>query len=162
MNFWYALYIKPRWEKKVARQLDVQGFEVYCPIAKYTRQWSDRVKVVQEPVFRGYIFIHATKEKLWESLKMPGVISPVRYLGKPAVIRDEEILAVRKFLNEFSDIEVEKITLEKNSKVRIRQGVMMNYEGIIIEVFGTTALVRIDSLGLSLKAQFDKKNLEKL
>jgi len=159
---WYALYIKPRWEKKVAKVLEEKGFDVYCPVARRTRQWSDRVKVILEPVFRGYIFIFVTKEKLWESLKTPGVIAPVRYLSKPAVIREEEIDTIKKFLNEFSDIEVETLNISENSRVRIRQGVLMDYEGIVLEVYGSTAVVKINSLGLQLKAQFDKKNLEKL
>ncbi len=162
MENWYALYIKPRWEKKVAHLLDNQGYDVYCPLAKYTRQWSDRIKIVLEPVFRGYIFIHVTKEKLWESLKAPGVVAPVRYLGKPAVVRDEEIDTIKKFLNEFSDIEVEQGTIEENARVKIRRGVLMDYEGIVLEVYGNTAMVRIDSLGINLKARFEKENLEKL
>lgn len=159
---WYALYIKPRWEKKVAYILEEAGYEVYCPLAKHTRQWSDRIKVVQEPVFRGYIFIRVSIGKLWEAVKTPGVIAPVRYLGKPAVIRDEEIEVIKRFLNEFSDFEVENIALEQRDHVRVKQGVMMNYEGIVMEVFGSTAVVKINSLGLQLKAQFEKKNLEKI
>lgn len=162
MENWYALYIKPRWEKKVAGNLEAAGYEIYCPLARHTRQWSDRVKVVHEPVFRGYIFIRVTVSRLWESVKTPGVIAPVRYLGKPAVIRDEEIDTIRKFLNEFSEFEVENIALGESDRVRIKQGVMMNYEGIVMEVFGSTAVVKISSLGLQLRAQFEKKNLEKI
>lgn len=159
---WYALYIKPRWEKKVAGKLENRGFDIYCPLAKHTRQWSDRIKVVMEPVFRGYIFINTEIDGLWKAMETDGVIAPVRYLAKPAVIRDEEIDTIRKFLNEFEQFEVENIALEQKDQVRVKQGVLMNYEGIVLEVHGSTALVRINSLGLQLKAQFDKKNLEKL
>lgn len=162
MVCWYALYIKPRWEKKVAPLLERAGYEIYCPMARRSRQWSDRIKVVTEPVFRGYIFIRVTKDRLWESLQTPGVIAPVRYLGRPAVVRDEEIDTIRKFLNEFEEFEVENIALDENSRVRIKQGVLMDYQGIVMEVYGTTAIVKIDSLGLQMSARFDKKNLEKL
>lgn len=159
---WHALYTKPRWEKKVANLLDEQGFTNYCPVMKVVRQWSDRKKTVLEPVFKGYVFIQCTKEKLWESLKVPGVLNTVRYLGKPAVIRDEEMNTIRKFLNEFEDIRVENVSLEENARVRVRTGVLMDYEGVVIEVLGSRAVVRIDSLSLQLSARFDKKNLEKL
>lgn len=159
---WHALYTKPRWEKKVANLLDEQGFTNYCPVMKVVRQWSDRKKTVLEPVFKGYVFIQCTKEKLWESLKVPGVLNTVRYLGKPAVIRDEEMNTIRKFLNEFEDIKVENVSLEENARVRVRTGVLMDYEGVVIEVLGSRAVVRIDSLSLQLSARFDKKNLEKL
>ena len=54
---WYALYTKPRWEKKVAKNLGDKGYIVYCPLNKVLRQWSDRKKIVLEPLFKGYIFV---------------------------------------------------------------------------------------------------------
>ena len=62
---WYALYTKPRWEKKVAGLLDDQGIENYCPINKVTRQWSDRKKVVLEPMFKGYVFVKIGEAGKW-------------------------------------------------------------------------------------------------
>jgi transcription antitermination factor NusG len=157
---WYAIYTKPRWEKKVAQLLDQQGYENYCPINKVTRQWSDRKKVVLEPVFKGYVFVKVSTAEKWEITKINGVLNYVYWLGKPAPIRDEEILTIRKFLNEFSDVEVSDISLRVNSNVKIKSGVLMNYQGILVELLGTKARVRIESMGIQLTAQFDKKNLE--
>ncbi|MES2848921.1 MAG: antitermination protein NusG, partial [Bacteroidota bacterium] len=82
---------------------------------------------------------------------------------KPATIKEEEIIIIRKFLNEFSDVQVaEERGLKVNAKVRIKQGLMMNYHGLLVELSGNRAKVRIDSMGISLHAQFDKKNLEPL
>ena len=159
---WYALYTKPRWEKKVAQLLDQRGFENYCPINKVTRQWSDRKKVVLEPVFKGYVFVKVGAEQKWEVKKINGVLNYVYWLGKPAPIREEEILTIRKFLNEFSDVEVSDLSLRVNSTVKIKTGVLMNYQGILVELIGNKARVRIESMGLQLSAQFDKKNLELL
>ena len=159
---WYALYTKPRWEKKVAKLLDQQGIENYCPINEVTRQWSDRKKVVLEPVFKGYVFVKISPEETWEVKKVNGVLNYVYWLGKPAPIRDEEILTIRKFLNEFSDVEVSDLSLRVNSTVKIKSGVLMNYQGILVELIGNKAKVRIESMGLQLSAQFDKKNLEHL
>lgn len=159
---WYALYTKPRWEKKVASGLEAAGFTAYCPLNKSVRQWSDRKKVVYEPVFRGYVFIHCTLRQLWESLNIAGILAPVRYLGKPAVIRDEEIQTIRKFLKDFEEVIVEELSLEKSARVRIRTGVLMDYEGTVVEVYGSRAIVKINSLGLQLSAQFNKKDLEKI
>lgn len=136
------------------------GMEHYCPINKVTRQWSDRKKVVMEPVFKGYVFVKLEEDKKWGAKKIPGVLNFVYWLGKPARIRDEEITTIKKFLNEFSDVQVEKKGLIVNSEVRIKQGLLMNYKGIVIEVFGNRAVVKIDDLDLQLSAHFDKKNLE--
>ena len=60
---WHVLYTKPRNEKKVAERLSGAGYTVYCPLQKVRRQWSDRVKVVEEPLFKGYLFIKIEEKK---------------------------------------------------------------------------------------------------
>jgi transcription antitermination factor NusG len=157
---WYAVYTKPRWEKKVAAVLLDKGIENYCPINKVTRQWSDRKKVVLEPVFKGYVFVRLEEDKKWEVKTVNGVLNFVYWLGKPARIRDEEIDMIRKFLNEFNDVQVEAKGVVVSSEVRIKQGVMMNYHGVVVEVLGNRAVVKIDTLDIQLSAHFDKKNLE--
>ncbi len=157
---WYAVYTRPRWEKKVASLLLEKGIEHYCPINKTVKQWSDRKKVVLEPLFKGYVFVNLEEEKKWEVKKVSGILNFVYWLGKPAQIRDEEIDIIRKFLNEFDDVQVEQKGFVVNSEVRIKQGVLMNYNGIVIEVLGSRAVVKIDNLDLQLSAHFDKKNLE--
>lgn len=160
---WYAVYTKPRWEKKVAGILTELGIENYCPLNKVTKQWSDRRKTVLEPVFKSYVFVKTTDKKKWDLKKINGILNFVYWLGKPAVIKDEEIMTIRKFLNEFNEVQVEQDSaLRVNTKVRIKQGVMMDYQGLLIEIAGNRARVRIDSMGISLYAQFDKKNLETL
>ena len=159
---WYALYTKPRWEKKVARLLDQVGIENYCPINKVTRQWSDRKKVVLEPVFKGYVFVKIGETEKWDVKKVNGVLNYVYWLGKPATIREEEIMTIRKFLNEFNDVEVTDLSLKVNSPVRVKTGVLMNYQGVLIELIGNKARVKIESMGLQLSAQFDKRNLESI
>ncbi|MBC7687714.1 MAG: UpxY family transcription antiterminator [Aquabacterium sp.] len=160
---WYAVYTKPRWEKKVAGLLDDKGIENYCPLNKVVKQWSDRKKVVLEPIFKSYVFVRVPDAQKWDLKAVSGIINFVYWLGKPAVVRDEDIETIRKFLNEFADVQVEEVGhLEVNSKVRIKQGVLMNYHGILIEVSGSRAKVRIESMGIQMSALFDKKNLEPL
>lgn len=157
---WYAVNTRPRWEKKIASILDSKGIENYCPLNKVVRQWSDRKKVVLEPIFKCYIFIKVEDDKKWDLKRIDGILNYVYWLGKPAKIKEEEIITIKKFLNEFSDIKVEQIRFRVNQKVRIKQGVLMNYEGILLEVSGNRAFVKLESMGLQLSAHFDKKNLE--
>jgi transcription antitermination factor NusG len=160
-SYWFAVYTRPRWEKKVVKLLDEKGIENYCPLNKVVKQWSDRKKVVLEPIFKSYVFVRVSDEDKWDLKKINGIINFVHWLGKPAHIRDEEISSIKKFLNEFSEIEVEQ-ELEINSKVRIKQGVLMNYQGILLEISGNRAKIKIESMGLQLSAHFDKKNIERL
>ena len=159
-TFWYAVYTRPRWEKKVAGLLQDKGIEHYCPLNKVTRQWSDRKKVVMEPLFKGYVFVQVAEDKKWELMNINGIVNYVYWLGKPARIRESEIETIRKFLNEFSEVEVIEGVLPVNATVRIKQGVLMNYHGILLELQGNKAKVKIESMGLQLSAFFDRKNLE--
>lgn len=63
-------------------------------------------------------------------------------------------------MNEFNDVQVEAKGFVVNTEVRIKQGVLMNYNGIVVEILGNRAVVQIDTLDLQLSAHFDKKNLE--
>lgn len=161
ISFWYAVYTKPRWEKKVAKLLEEKGIENYCPLNKVIKQWSDRKKVVLEPIFKSYVFVKIEEGKKWDLKKVNGILNFVYWLGKPAIIKEEEIITIKKFLDEFTDVKIEEQTqLKVNATVRIKQGIMMNYHGLLLELSGNRAKVRIDSMGISLNAQFDKKNLE--
>jgi transcription antitermination factor NusG len=124
------------------------------------RQWSDRKKVILEPLFKGYVFVQIDEALTWELLHVNGIVNYVYWLGKPARIRDSEIDTIRRFLNEFDNVEVVEAGVQANTTVRIKQGVLMNYKGIVLELQGNRAKVRIKSMGLQLSAVFDKKNLE--
>lgn len=159
---WYAVNTRPRWEKKVAQILDAKGIENYCPLNKVVKQWSDRKKIILEPIFKCYVFVKVEEQNKWDLKIIDGILNYVYWLGKPAKIREEEINTIKRFLNEFSDVSVEQLGLHLNKKVRIRQGVLMNYEGILLELSGNKAIVKIESMGLQLSAHFDKKNLENI
>jgi transcription antitermination factor NusG len=160
-SYWFAVYTRPRWEKKVVKLLDEKGIENYCPLNKVVRQWSDRKKIVLEPIFKSYVFVKISEEDKWNLKKINGILNFVYWLGKPAHIRDEEIDIIKKFLNEFSEVAIEQ-ELQVNSKVRIKQGVLMNYQGILLEISGNRAKIKIETMGLQLSAHFDKKNIERL
>lgn len=159
---WFAIQTRPRWEKKVSLLLSEKGIENYCPLNKVVRNWSDRRKIVFEPVFKSYVFVKITDEEKWGVKQVNGVLNYVYWLGKPAQINEKEIITIRKFLNEFNEVSVEKKDFHRYAKVRIKQGILMNYEGMVIEVHGNRIIVKIDSLDLQLSAHFDKNNLEKI
>lgn len=157
---WYAVYTRPRWEKKVAANLAEKGIPHYCPLNKVHKQWSDRIKVVHEPLFKGYVFVQIDEKHKWDIKKIDGILNFVHWLGKPAVVKEEEINTIRKFLQEFEDVEVRNASLETSDNVYVKQGLLMNYKGIVLEVMGNKARVKIESMGLQLSALFDVKNLE--
>lgn len=157
---WFVVITRPRWEKKVAGMMEESGIENYCPLNRVVRQWSDRRKVVLEPLFKGYVFVKLPVAAKWDVKNIPGVLNFVYWLGEPAIVREEEIVTIRKFLREFEDVTVSE-RLQVNDKVVVKQGVMMDYQGVIVEVQGNRARVAINSMGVELSAVFDQANLLK-
>ena len=157
---WFAVYTKPRWEKKVNSALAEKHITVYCPLNKVLRQWSDRKKLVLEPLFKGYVFVQINDEDRLSVLQTNGVVNFVYWNGKPAVVRSEEIDTIQRFLQEFNDVEVEEAELDVNKRVIIKSGILVNYQGIVVELLGSKAKVLIESMGLKLSAKIDRKNLQ--
>jgi transcription antitermination factor NusG len=143
----------------VASFLENKGFEIYFPLNKVEKQWSDRKKIVNEPLFKGYIFIHLEESDKWSILDIEGVVNFIYWLGKPAIVRENEIENIKKYLGEFSDVQVGEWKFEKGQEVTVTQGVLMNYKGIILELRNNRAWVRIESMGLVLNAEFKQETL---
>lgn len=156
---WYAIYTRPRWEKKVDRLLKEKGIESYCPLNKVRRKWSDRLKVVEEPLFRGYVFVKVNDTLRTEVRMTSGVINFVYWEGKPAIIREKEINNIRRFLNEYENVEVQPMNLKVNQRVIITAGSFMEQEGKVIDVRNKMVKVAIDSLGYILIAYIDRTKL---
>jgi transcription elongation factor/antiterminator RfaH len=157
---WYAVYTKPRWEKKICQQLERKGFAYYCPMTKIRRKWSDRYKVIEEPLFKSYVFVQISEEEKTRVRLTDGVVNFLYWNGQPAIIKEQEIEVIRKFLNEYEDVQANPTELHAGQKVRVKTGLMMDTEGILIKVVNNRAYVLLESLGYELTAQFVKTNLE--
>jgi transcription antitermination factor NusG len=156
---WYAVYTKPRWEKKVNSLLTEKGFESYCPLNKVRRKWSDRIKLVEEPLFKSYLFVNIDESTRNEIRMTNGVMNFVYWQGKPAVIKDKEIIAIKNFLDEYEDVQITPIQLSPNQRVRIATGPLMDREGKVIDIRGKMVKVAIDSLGYILMAYINRTKL---
>ena len=156
---WLAVYTRPRWEKKVNRLLAEKGVERYCPLNKVRRKWSDRVKVIEEPLFKSYVFVKVNDDDRTSVRMTPGVINFVYWQGKPAVIKEKEISAIKRFLDEYENVEVHPLDVKVNQRVKITTGPLMDQEGRVMEVQHKTAKIAIDSLGYILVAYIDRTKL---
>lgn len=157
---WYAVYTKPRWEKKVASLLTDNNITNYCPLNRVVRQWSDRKKVVLEPLFQSYVFLHISDQEKVAVRQVDGIINFVYWLGKPAVIKDEEIEIIQRFLNEYENVQVRKSEVHMYDTVRILSGPFMEQEGSVVLVKSHSVKVVIPSLGYILSAEVEKSNVE--
>src|ERR1700722_4057468 len=156
---WYAMYTKPRWEKKVHKLFDEKEVENYCPLNKVRKKWSDRIKVVEEPLFKSYIFVQISEEEKTKVRMTNGVVNFVYWQGKPAVVKEKEINIIKKFLNEYENVIAQPITLKSDMKIKIQQGMFMDSEATITKVLNNKVQVIIESIGYSLVAVIDKSNI---
>ncbi len=156
---WLAIYSRPRWEKKVNQLLVEKGFESYCPLNKVRRKWSDRMKIVEEPLFKSYVFVKVCDVDRTAVRMTSGVVNFVYWEGKPAVIKEKEINIIKRFLNEYENVEVQPMNVQVHQRVKITTGPLMDHEGEVLSVQRKTVKVAIDSLGYILVAYIDRTKL---
>jgi transcription antitermination factor NusG len=156
---WYVVYTKPRWEKKVYALLTERRLEAYCPLNRVRKKWSDRVKWIEEPLFKSYVFVKVSEEDKARVRLVNGVVNFVYWLGKPAIVKEKEIEIIRKFLNEHDEVQAEPLALQTDARVTIRRGVFMDKEAKIVKVLNNKVQVIIESIGYSLVAIIDRSNV---
>lgn len=157
---WYAIYTRPHWEKKAADLLTRKQLENYCPVMKVPKKWADRKKIILQPLFTSYVFVRLADAEFVPALQTDGVLTFVNWLGKPAVIRDEEIQAIQAFLAEHPVVTVERVNVNVKDSVRIINGPLKSLEGEIREVNKSTVKVYLPSLGYMLMAEVERNNIE--
>src|SRR3569833_3017160 len=142
---WLAVYTKPRWEKKVDGTLLRKGINSWCPLQRVEKKWSDRKKIIDEPLFRSYVFVHINDEERLNVLQTEGVLNIVHYLGKPAVIKDEEIALIKSYLlDKEAIISVQSLLgFRENDKVIISQGVFIDNTGTVVRDGNKRLYVRL-------------------
>jgi transcription antitermination factor NusG len=160
VKIWYAVYTKPRCEKKVHTMLSLKGVESYCPLNKVNRRWSDRNKVVEEPLFKSYVFVKLAEAEKNEVQLTEGVVNFVYWLGKPAVIKDAEIITIKKFLRDYEQVYAERIDLMPNQRVKITSGVLMDREGIVLKRYNNKVVIMLDNIGYRLVAELEPNSID--
>ena len=157
---WNVLYTKTKNEKKVFYRLSNLDIDAYCPCQRTLKQWSDRKKLVEEPIFKSYIFVKTPKseaQKL-QILNTSGVVRFLYWLGKPAQVRQEEIDAIRSFLGEHQS--VESVSFDVGLKLNVKQGVLKGSEGVVLYQTKNEVVLRVEKLGMSLVARLPKISVE--
>jgi transcription antitermination factor NusG len=142
---WYALQVRSRFEMSVANQLRGMGYEEFLPLCECRKRWSDRIKVVQAPLFPGYLFCRLDPQNRLPILKTPGVIQIVGYNRQPIPVDDEEVKSIQTLVS--SGIPNQPWPfLKVGEKVRIEAGPLRGLEGVLVEFKGNRRLILSVSL----------------
>jgi transcription antitermination factor NusG len=148
-NPWYAVYTKSRYEKKLADNLREKGIEAYVPLRKVVRQWSDRKKLVAEPLIRSYCFVRPTPgpKQYSQVLDTDGAVRFVWFSGKPAPIPNRQIDILKAITGADVEVDVLKGSLLKGATVRVNAGPLAGVVGELVEIGGRhRVLIKIDHL----------------
>ncbi|MCU0441505.1 MAG: UpxY family transcription antiterminator [Bacteroidia bacterium] len=149
---WYALYTKPRSEKKVEAALAAKGITVYLPLQVTIKQWSDRKKKVQEPLFKSYLFVLIHLETSSTAvLQTPGVVKFVRIGSETIHIRESQIDAIKLLLSTETDLEIQTHSFQSGDKVLVNAGPLKGLEGYITNTKGNRNFaIAIEQLGSAM------------
>ena len=150
---WYVLYVKPQTEKKVASALEKMGVEVFCPTLEEVRVWSDRKKKIRVPLFKSYVFVRLNSTDRQQVFAVHGVVRYLFWLGKPAIVRDEEIAAIQNWLSDDAVTEVRVHAYQPGTEVKIASGHFKGQKGVVQEVGRKKLKMAIKSLGVIVEAR---------
>jgi transcription antitermination factor NusG len=159
---WFAVHTHSRHEKVVERELQEAGITCFLPIYKQVRQWSDRRKVVELPLFSCYLFVRIVPDGA-HRLKVIRANGVLRFVGNGGVglpIPDEQINAVRMVLEQGLPV-CSHPFLKVGQRVRVRTGALSGLEGVLVSRSGENSLViSLDAIQRSLHVRIEGYDLE--
>lgn len=160
---WYVLVTRSRHEKKYMQLLQCKGFEIILPIQKVMRQWSDRKKIIEVPLFSGYLFIRYDELKRLEILNVPGIVRFVRYDKHDATISESQIRAIRMAIDEEIEMDVTELNFSEGEEIRIASGPFKDFYGKIINHKSKKKImISINTIGKNILIETGKTRIEKI
>ena len=159
---WYALHTRSRHEKIVEDLLMRKQIETFLPIRNIKRRWSDRIKEISEPLFKGYIFVHAPLVRRVDILQTKGVVRFIGFGRIPASVSESELTALRRFIDE--GIAVDPFPyLKEGERVVVRTGPFQGVQGFLVCKKNKFRLViSLDLITQSASIEIDSAAVEPL
>lgn len=148
---WYACYTRSRTEKTTVIQLEQAGIECYLPLIRTLRKWSDRMKWVDMPLLRSYIFVRVSQDNYAKVLSTDSVVRFITFENKAVPIPDKQIDTIRLLLNQGAELEVVSKRFEPGDKIVVQAGPFLGLQGELVQYRGKKkVLIRLGSMSESL------------
>jgi|WetSurMetagenome_2_1015567.scaffolds.fasta_scaffold31628_3 transcription antitermination factor NusG len=159
--YWFAFYTRSKMERRVQNNLQLSNIECYTPVIKELRQWSDRMKWIEEPLFRNYVLAKVPVNRIYEILTIEGCVYVVSFEGKPSVIPDRQIHDLKVFLsNPSHPVHVSSERFEKGDLVKVINGALIGIQGEVVQIRGKRHIVlAIESLGSYLYTEIENESI---
>jgi len=154
---WYAVYVKARTESAVCRTLQGRGYEAFLPLYRSRRYWSDRVKLLDMPLFPGYVFCRFDARKPLHVVSSPGVVYVVAADKEYVAVDEREMESLRILCG--SGLAVQPCPyLQVGSRVLIERGPLSGAEGNVLELKNKLRIVvSVSLLQRSVSAEIDRE-----
>lgn len=154
---WFVVRVRSNYEKVASASLRSKGYEELLPLSKGRRIWSDRIKVVETPVFPGYVFCRFDPSRRLPILTTPGVVGIVGFGEAPAPVYEHEITSLRTMLKAGLSCE-QWPYLKAGQPITIEHGPLAGFDGTVLQVKGQYRLiVQISLLQRSVAAEVDRE-----
>lgn len=158
---WFPLCVKGRYERKICDELTKRGFTVYLPLIKRRHLWSDRYKIIEEPLFSRYIFVHIDPRLKYFVLDVPGVQGFITFQGQMAHIPDFQIEYIQRMVEYPDTFEVINKIIKTGYKVRVISGPFCGMEGVVQSIKNKSRMyVTIDHIHHTLVIEVSEYDLE--
>ncbi|NOX90290.1 MAG: UpxY family transcription antiterminator [Calditrichaeota bacterium] len=162
MEHWYAIYTRPRHEKKVFESLTEKRIETFLPLITRVRQWKDRKKRVEMPLFSSYLFVHFDYKYRFDVLQTKGVVKIINFNGIPAIVPDWQIESLKKMLEHPEKIRLENY-IRPGEIVEVIEGPFKGMRGMIKCLKNETRLViTIEGIMQSVSVDIDRDFVKKV
>jgi transcription antitermination factor NusG len=156
---WYAAYTRSHHEKSVAEHLETRAVQHFLPLYETVRNWKDRRKQMELPLFPGYIFVRIPLQERLRVLVVPGVVRLVGFDNRPAALPDDEIEMLRGVMGRGLRSEPHPY-LMVGRRVRIARGALAGMEGVLVRKKGRVRLVlSIDLIRQSAMIEVDSADV---
>lgn len=156
MMNWYVVYTKPKWEKKVAEQLTKAGVACYCPLIVKIHQWSDRKKKVEVPLFNSYVFVRLEEKDRNLVFESVGVVRYLFWLGKLAIVKDDEIATIKKWLDPSVEYEIIVDEVKVGDRITLESGPFASQKAVVQEINSNYYSLVLESLGCVLRIKYNR------
>jgi transcription antitermination factor NusG len=149
MESWHVIYTKPRAEKKVEERLNNFGINAYCPVKEEIKQWSDRKKKILVPVLPSMVLVNIDEKERNRVFDIPGVVRYMFWLGKHAIIKEDEVESLKSLLNKNNIVSQTTETLKVGETINVPG--FENQNGIIKKISNNQIWVVLKNLGYVIK-----------
>ncbi len=151
---WYVFYVTAKHERKAEKLLIRDGYNCYLPIITVLKQWKQRKKHVEEPLFKSYIFVKVRKNEIYDVLQTPSVISYIRFAGEPAVISQQHIDLIQELIQNKTKFNISSERVKVGEQITLKSGPFEGEKGVVKEIRGTKKLlVVLNSIDFTLEIE---------